>query len=721
MSAFEELGVLPEIIQAVEEMDWLLPKPVQAESIPQILGGGDVAVSAETGSGKTGAFCLPLVQICYETLEGRFLELQGKSKKIDTSLAIWGKRDYNLQVNEETNELENKLSNRWQGIRACRGVNSGCWGFHVKVLSEGLCRVGWSTARASLDLGTDSYGFGYGSTGRKSHRKEFSSYGESYGINDVVSCYIDFSSSQIFFSKNGKKFETAFRISADLVGQAFYPAVCLKNCRVKVYWNTDSVPSLVSGYKPVIEAPSIREESSSKKMIGSNESGPLAVILEPSRELAIQVVDEIAKFAKYLKPPIRVATLVGGEKVSKNIKDLQKGVEIICGTLGRVEECLEGGHLNLSQVRFLVLDEADAFVNQNQTPSILNLHRQIEENSLVGGVQVLFFSATLHSPGVLELSERIQQSPTIVDMKGKDYIPEAVQHSVFYVKPTEIDSWNIDSTTPTDGMHETSAKLSLEQSNSQKIKQMKPFFVKRLIDSFSMEQGIIFVRTQLDADNLQEYFRSLSRKRKHNYGSDDLYSSVVLHGGISGRERKANIQSFKGGEVRFLICTDVASRGLDIEGLPYLINVTLPDNVETYIHRVGRVGRAERLGLAVSLVSTVPEQVWFHTCPSRGRNNQCRNRKLVSEGGCTIWYNEMEILQAIQQKLPIEIIFFDRDFKRPKELERKFGYKEQEAEEISMFEKRQEHLKPITETLRGLELQVQRSFLNLSHRFSQQS
>jgi ATP-dependent RNA helicase DDX1 len=725
MSAFEELGVLPEIIKAVEDLDWLLPTPVQAETIPLVLGGGDAIVSAETGSGKTGAFCLPLVQVCYETLQGKFLQVtkHTESRTDDKAASIWFKHDYNLSVDRDRGELENKLPNRWQGARASRGANSGQWFFQVEVLSDGLCRVGWATENGSLDLGTDSEGFGYGGTGKKSHEREFLNYGEPYGEGDVIGCFIDFDKSKIFFSKNEKVFETAFEIPTSLQKCAFYPSICLKKCRVRVNFGPIPSKNLLKSYRMITESSlNIENDASSSSNDSSRRKKsrrePLALILEPSRELALQVKEEIEKFSKYLNPKIRCACLVGGEKISQNIQALESGVEVVCGTLGRIQECLDGGHLGLASLRFLVLDEADSFLHQDQMDPILRLCRHIEEKSLVGGVQVLFFSATLHSPAIHELSQKIQQSPMIVDMKGRDYVPEEVEHSVFFVSPDQTDVVNVDASVLTDGVHDHKVQNSPEEWSSQRIKQMKPVLVRKLIDSFSMEQALIFVRTQLDADNLHQYLRNVSMKNNSGFGRDDRYSSVVLHGGISARERKNNLQTFRSGEARFLICTDVAARGIDIVGLPYLINVTLPDNVETYVHRVGRVGRSERLGLAISLVGTKPEKVWFHRCSSRGRNNQCKNRKLLSEGGCTMWYNEMEIWNQIQKQLGLKVAELDSTLQLPVEHRKHFGYQSKELEAIAAIQNKVDQLKPITSSLLELEDEVQKNFLLLSHRFS---
>eukprot|EP00920_Eleutheroschizon_duboscqi_P039542 GHVT01095058.1.p1 GENE.GHVT01095058.1~~GHVT01095058.1.p1 ORF type:complete len:236 (-),score=58.65 GHVT01095058.1:983-1690(-) len=117
----------------------------------------------------------------------------------------------------------------------------------------------------------------------------------------------------------------------------------------------------------------------------------------------------------------------------------------------------------------------------------------------------------------------------------------------------------------------------------------------------------------------------------------------------SQEERNQNLEAFKSGDVRFLICTDVAARGIDIQELPFLIMTSLPDVSDQFFHRVGRVGRADRLGLAISIASAVKEKVWYHRCANRGRG--CANTKLVDQGGCTVWFDEPMYLKEIQDKV----------------------------------------------------------------------
>lgn len=152
MTAFEEFGVLPELGKAIEEMDWTLPTDVQAEAVPLILGGGDVLMAAETGSGKTGAFCLPILQIVWETLK----DIQeGKTSKIiqtistELTMSFFDRNDA-LAVTPDGLRCQSRDPKGWHGCRATKGVHSkGAYYYEATVTDEGLCRVGWSTQAVS--------------------------------------------------------------------------------------------------------------------------------------------------------------------------------------------------------------------------------------------------------------------------------------------------------------------------------------------------------------------------------------------------------------------------------------------------------------------------------------------------------------------------------------------------------------------------------------------
>lgn len=152
-------------------------------------------------------------------------------------------------------------------------------------------------------------------------------------------------------------------------------------------------------------------------------------------------------------------------------------------------------------------------------------------------------------------------------------------------------------------------------------KMLKQQLLIKIIDKFNMSQCMIFCRTNLDCDNLETFLCAVGGGRKfterQESGKEHPYSCCVLGGMRSTEERRRHLEAFKGGDVRFLICTDVAARGIDVQGLPFVVNITLPDASEQYIHRIGRVGRADKMGLAISLVAMdenpttdVSEKVW---------------------------------------------------------------------------------------------------------------
>lgn len=153
MTAFEEFGVLPELAKAIDEMDWTLPTDVQSEAIPLILGGGDVLMAAETGSGKTGAFCLPILQIVWETLKD-LSEGKTSSKVLSTPSINWTMsfldRTDALAVTPDGLRCQSRDFKEWHGCRATKGVHTkGAYYYEATVTDEGLCRVGWSTQAVS--------------------------------------------------------------------------------------------------------------------------------------------------------------------------------------------------------------------------------------------------------------------------------------------------------------------------------------------------------------------------------------------------------------------------------------------------------------------------------------------------------------------------------------------------------------------------------------------
>ncbi|GLV36238.1 Dead-box-1 [Carabus blaptoides fortunei] len=718
MTAFEEFGVLPEIAKAVEELEWTLPTDVQSEAIPLILGGGDVLMAAETGSGKTAAFCLPILQIVWETLKD--LESGKATKASAQSSAPWTiscfDRGSAFAVAPCGLRVQSREQKEWHGARCTRGVQgSGRWGFEATVTDEGLCRVGFSTAQAALDLGTDRFGFGFGGTGKKSNNKQFDNYGEAFGKNDVIGCLIDLDKGEIRFTKNGNDLGPAFNLNQQLKTATFFPAVVLKNAEMS--FNFGDKPfkfALPQGYQVINTAPKnvvVTNSSSGDASTASKpaNNAPQAIIIEPSRELAEQTCQQIVKFKKFLdSPKVRDLLVIGGVNVKDQISALNNGIDIVVGTPGRLEDLIQGGYLSLNQCRFFVLDEADGLLKQGYTELIERLHRQMPKITSDGRrLQMIVCSATLHAFEVKKMAEKLMHFPTWVDLKGEDAVPETVHHVVVMVDPQKDKTWhNLRKHIQTDAVHAQDNVRSGNNSAetlSEAVKMLKGEYCIRAINEHKMDRAIVFCRTKLDCDNLERYMKQANARE---------YSCVCLHGDRKPNERKENLEKFKRNEVKFLICTDVAARGLDISGLPFMINVTLPDEKSNYVHRIGRVGRAERMGLAISLVSSVPEKVWYHGewCKTRGRN--CWNTRLTDERGCCVWYNEMQYLADIEDHLNVTIQQVENDIKVPCDsFDGKVVYGQKRQNTGSSYENHTVQMAPIVRELSQLESKAQLIYL----------
>ncbi|XP_023349415.1 ATP-dependent RNA helicase Ddx1 [Eurytemora carolleeae] len=731
MTAFEEFGVMPEIGKAVDDMDWNLPTDVQAEAIPLILGGGDVLMAAETGSGKTGAFCLPILQITWETLkdfqDGKVGGKVGDEKSASSHWAMsFFDRGPALAVTPDGLRCQSREQREWHGCRATKGVvGKGKYYYEATVTDEGLCRLGFSTSQASLDLGTCRFGFGFGGTGKKSNNKQFDDYGGAFGKADVIGCFLNLDDLEIRFAKNGVDLGRAFSINQQFKNNPFFPAVVLKNAEMQ--FNFGDSPFKyppTNGFVSFSAAPATTVVPNEKKGTNVEErkiinNAPQAIIIEPSRELAEQTLKQIQKFKKYLVPPaVTELLVVGGISINDQVAALNSGVDIVVATPGRLEDLINTGKLSLRQCRFFVLDEADGLLKGGYEKFINRIHQTIPKITSDGKrLQMIVCSATLHSFEVKKMAERLMHFPAWVDLKGQDAVPETVHHVVVTVDPRTDSSWkSYRNPIQTDGVHaqdRVGPNINTTEALSEAVKMMKAEYCVRAIRQNKMDYGIIFCRTKQDCDNLERYFNMVGGGRNQN----KEFSCVCLHGDRKPQERKENLEIFKRKEVKFLICTDVAARGLDIGGLPFMINFTLPDEKTNYVHRIGRVGRAERMGLAVSLVSCIPEKVWYHGewCPSRGKN--CHNTKLTDVKGCCIWYNEPQYLADIEEHLGVTIPQVDTDIKiEADEFDGKVVYGQKKKSAGSGYEGHSTQLASTVALLSDLETQAQDIFLRNLHK-----
>ena len=784
MSAFaSQLGLGPELTQCLLDQSWLIPTPIQQECVPLVLGGGDVLAAAETGSGKTAAFALPLIQGAHEDLvrwereskspkapeRKRLKESSDAPSKKPECLLCEEDRDAMLAVSKDGLVCQSRGERAWSGCRATKGVFSGKHYYEIVVRDEGLCRVGWTcTLGGSLELGTCQLGFGYGGTAKKSNGKRFEDYGEKYGINDVIGCGIDLGPGSggggadtkqkkggqnqhatIWYSKNGKKLGKAYDIPKKLAGNLFYPALCMKNAELECNFggNLSNKPlkHLPSDYTPIALASKNQSSSSTEASAGGGQSHsiggprlPLGLILEPTRDLAEQTGKVVAELCASLGtfPGMSCATLVGGVSPKDQVKQLRGGCDIVVGTPARVMDFVESGKLKLDKCRYYVLDEADRLVDDKATREVvLKIYKRIPKSGLSGEdrLQCLMFSATLHSDAIKDIAKAICQNPIWIDLKGREAVPETVHHVQYQVDPGDDRSWlQKMPKVETDLVHACnpeafgdglSANSKGKECMSEAVKLLKPRVLQRIIDAFQMDQCLIFCRTNFDCDRLETFLNTLgggqARKKfkgKVEKGLENPYSCVVLAGARSMQERRQALAAFKEGDVRFLICTDVAARGIDIKELPFVINMCLPDlaQLEDYIHRVGRVGRADTMGLAISIVSKVPERVWY--CTKKGYRPWLepseKNTRLIQEGGHTKWFDEPQIVKQVERRLKQKILHLNDDMSLPKAIKRtKYGSSQDGGEQDKEMMERVKRLKPTVEVLANLEVEAQRVFL----------
>lgn len=272
-----------------------------------------------------------------------------------------------------------------------------------------------------------------------------------------------------------------------------------------------------------------------------------ALVLEPTRELAIQTCTEMQSFTSGKFP--RVAVLYGGASYSTQIKDLKRGTEIVVGTPGRIKDHLERGTLKLDKIDYFILDEGDEMLDMGFVDDIKSIFAQANPDS-----RILLFSATMPKP-ILQIAEEFMGEYEIVQEEG------------FVEEPLLIDQkyWVV--------------------SERDKIEALV-----RLVDISPDFYGLVFTMTKNDADMVS---RLLDERG---------YEAAALHGDVPQGQREKILARFRSGKTRILVATDVAARGIDISGLSHVVNYSLPFDAATYVHRIGRTGRAGTSGIAVTFV-----------------------------------------------------------------------------------------------------------------------
>ena len=315
-----------------------------------------------------------------------------------------------------------------------------------------------------------------------------------------------------------------------------------------------AIPVLLSGTKDLI---GLAQTGTGKtaafglpllQLIDVTQRYPQALVVCPTRELCMQIVTEIELFKKFI-PGMNVIAVYGGTSISMQIRDLKRGIQIVVATPGRLIDLIERKAINLEQIKYVVLDEADEMLNMGFKDDIEFILQNTPQREATW-----LFSATMPAE-IKRVSKRYMKDPFEVTVGKMNTANKNTDHQFYLVN----------------AHHRYEA-------------------LKRLIDFNPGIYGIIFTRTKLDAQNIAE---KLTR---------DGYDIDALHGDLTQQQRDKVMGEFREKTLQLLVATDVAARGIDVKEITHVINFELPDDVEVYTHRSGRTGRAGHTGICMSIV-----------------------------------------------------------------------------------------------------------------------
>ena len=275
---------------------------------------------------------------------------------------------------------------------------------------------------------------------------------------------------------------------------------------------------------------------------------PFAIVLEPTRELAVQVAQEVHKIGRYKN--IRVLPVYGGASIEMQIKALQQGVNVVVGTPGRVIDLLNRRILSLSEIRIVVLDEADEMLDMGFIEDIETILKATPEER-----QTLLFSATIPQL-IMNIARRFMRSPEKIQVNMKEVVVPKIKQTFYEVREED-----------------------------------KVHALSRILDVEEPQLAIVFCHTKRKVDEVSMQLSQLG------------YNAGAIHGDYTQARRDDVMNKFKRGMLDILVATDVAARGLDIKNVTHVINYGIPQHPDSYVHRIGRTGRAGKSGIAITLVT----------------------------------------------------------------------------------------------------------------------
>jgi ATP-dependent RNA helicase RhlE len=283
-------------------------------------------------------------------------------------------------------------------------------------------------------------------------------------------------------------------------------------------------------------------------MQNGQKRGTRALVVAPTRELVVQIEENVRAYAKHL--PLRMATVFGGVSERPQLEALRSGVDLVVATPGRLIDLMQQRAANFSQLEFLVLDEADRMLDMGFLPPIRQIVKALPQKR-----QTLMFSASL-SREIEKLTHEFQRSPKIVEIGRRANPADTVTQLAYEVRP-----------------------------------HLKPALLLHLLADPQFDTVLVFTRTKRGADKIARKLETAG------------IATGTIHSNRSQNQRLRALKDFKSGAVRVLVATDIAARGIDVDGISHVVNYDFPMHSEDYVHRIGRTGRAHAIGDAISFIT----------------------------------------------------------------------------------------------------------------------
>lgn len=293
------------------------------------------------------------------------------------------------------------------------------------------------------------------------------------------------------------------------------------------------------------------------RMVGSSKKAKVirCLVVTPTRELAVQIGQSFDTYGKYTN--LKQLTIFGGVSQVPQVEQLKKGIDVLIATPGRLLDLNKQGFIDFDDLHYLVLDESDLMLDMGFINDVKKIVKLVPTNR-----QTLLFSATMPL-AIRELSETFLNKPEYVSVTPISSTAEIIEQQIYFVD-----------------------------------KENKRGLLYHLIQNENLKNVLVFVRTKHSADNV------VKALKKHDVNAE------AIHGNKSQNNRQRVLEEFKNKEISILVATDIAARGIDIESLPYVINFDLPNIPETYVHRIGRTGRAGNGGISISFCDREEESYW---------------------------------------------------------------------------------------------------------------